>query len=462
MALTSGAGSRTRRGRGRRSFEARADIHLSAKQANIFVWGWQPEARFRDAVCGRRFGKTFLGVREILRAARLASEWGVSADDEIWYAAPTFRQAKRVFWRRLKQALPGTWLAGKPNESECVIHLLSGHVIRLVGLDAFDNLRGSGLFFVLVDEWADCPPAAWVEVLRPMLSTCRYVRDGVEQRGGHALRMGTPKGFNHCYESFVAGQPGGEPDHKSWIYSSLQGGQVPAEEIARARAVMDARSFRQEYEAGFEQFAGRVYYAFERAHSLRACAFDARLPVLVGVDFNINPMSAVVCQQHGDALWLVDEIVLPTSNTGELAREIVRRFGRAGFDPLKPELAHISVFPDPAGAQRRTSAAGQTDIGILQAAGLSVLALEAHPRVRERVNLTNAWFCNAEGRRLLFVDPRCVKTIECLEKLCYREGSGEPDKSGGFDHLPDALGYLLCTRAALAGKAVVGRFEMGR
>jgi hypothetical protein len=32
-----------------------------------------------------------------------------------------------------------------------------------------------------------------------MLSTCRYVREGVEQRGGHALRIGTPKGFNHCY-----------------------------------------------------------------------------------------------------------------------------------------------------------------------------------------------------------------------------------------------------------------------
>jgi len=36
-------------------------VALTPKQANIFVWGSQPKARFRDAVCGRRFGKTFLG-----------------------------------------------------------------------------------------------------------------------------------------------------------------------------------------------------------------------------------------------------------------------------------------------------------------------------------------------------------------------------------------------------------------
>ena len=34
-------------------------VKLTPKQANIYLWGWQPDARFRDAVCGRRFGKTF-------------------------------------------------------------------------------------------------------------------------------------------------------------------------------------------------------------------------------------------------------------------------------------------------------------------------------------------------------------------------------------------------------------------
>jgi hypothetical protein len=425
----------------------RSELRLTPKQANIYAWGWQPQARFRDAVCGRRFGKTYLGVAEILRAARLAKEWQVPADDEIWYAAPTFRQARRVFWRRLKNALPTGWLAGRANETECSLPLKSGHVIRLVGLDAFDNLRGSGLFFVLVDEWADCPYAAWEAVLRPMLSTCRYVVHGQRRHGGHALRLGTPRGFNHCYASFLAGQAGGAADHRSWIYTSLAGGNVPAAEIAAARASMDPRTFRQEYEASFEHFAGRVYYAFERSASVRACAVDPLLPLHIGMDFNINPMSAVVLQeQAGGELWLVDEIVLPTSNTGEMADEIALRFGRPGFEPGQLELGHVTIYPDPAGAQRRTSAQGKTDISILREKGFRVLALEAHPLVRDRINLVNSRFLSADGTRSLFVDPRCHRTIECLEKLCYRAGSNEPDKASGFDHLPDALGYFLYTK----------------
>jgi len=210
-------------------------VKLTPKQANIYVWGFQPEARFRDAVCGRRFGKTFLGKAEMRRAARLAADWGVSVEDEIWYGAPTFKQAKRVFWRRLKQAIPEAWRAHRPNETECSITLKSGHVMRVVGLDNYDNLRGSGLFFVLVDEWADCPWEAWEEVLRPMLSTCQYTLPGGELRkGGHALRIGTPKGFNHCYDTYLDGRPGHEPDHKSWLYTSLDGGNVPAEELEAA------------------------------------------------------------------------------------------------------------------------------------------------------------------------------------------------------------------------------------
>ena len=133
-----------------------APVQLTNKQANIYVWGFQPDARFRDAVCGRRFGKTFLGKAEMRRAARLAAEWGVSVEDEIWYAAPTQKQARRVFWRRLKQAIPPEWRESKPNETDMLITLKSGHLIRCVGLENYDDLRGSGLFFVLVDEWADC------------------------------------------------------------------------------------------------------------------------------------------------------------------------------------------------------------------------------------------------------------------------------------------------------------------
>ncbi|QMV32399.1 terminase large subunit [Ralstonia phage Hyacinthe] len=424
-------------------------INLTPKQANIYCWGFQPESRFRDAVCGRRFGKTFLGVKELRRAAQLAAKWNVSTEDEIWYAAPTFKQAKRVFWRRLKKAIPRSWMESRPNESECYIALRSGHVIRIVGLDSYDNLRGSGLFYVLVDEWADCPYEAWEEVLRPMLSTCKYWIDGQQYVGGHALRIGTPKGFNHCYETYVMGQPGGKADHKSWLYTSLQGGNVPESEIQVAREQMDARAFRQEYEASFENYSGRVYYGFDRRQSVKPCKFDPARGVHIGMDFNVNPMSATVFQEQDDGeIWQVDEIVIPTSNTDEMADEIVTRYGRASFEPGKLTVDHITVYPDPAGAQRRTSAQGRTDIGILRSRGFKVVAMATHPLVRDRINVVNAKIQSADGKRHMFVDTSCKQSIKCYEQLCYKEGTNDPDKEAGLDHLPDAAGYYIYGRFA--------------
>jgi hypothetical protein len=126
-----------------------------------------------------------------------------------------------------------------------------------------------------------------------------------------------------------------------------------------------------------------------------------------------------------------------------MADEIARRYGRPGHTP---GLGHITVYPDPAGAQRRTSAQGQTDLGILRAKGFTVVAADSHPRVRDRINLVNARFEAADGRRRAFVDPRCRQSIRCYEQLSYRDGTGEPDKEAGLDHLPDATGYYFYTR----------------
>ncbi len=379
---------------------------------------------------------TFLMAEEIRRAARLAIRSGVGTENEIWYGAPTFVQAKRVMWARLKKSIPTRWLSGSPNETSCAMRLRSGHMIRVVGLDAFENLRGSGLWFFGGDEWADCRPEAWSEVIRPMLSTSR----------GHALFIGTPKGFDHFRDAYLLGQPGGDPAYRSFLFTTLDGGNVPPEEVVAAQQQLDPRTFRQEYGASFESYAGRVIYAFSRADHVRRFGYDASRPLHIGMDFNINPMSATVWQEEGDSTRQIDEIILPTSNTDELTAEIIRRYGRTGFDPSVQTVDHITIYPDPAGAQRRSSAGGRTDIGILKEAGFHVVTTAAHPPVRDRINLMNRQFLSADGVRRAFIDASCVRSIEAYERLVYREGTSDPDKSTGHDHLVDASGYYLFGR----------------
>lgn len=426
-------------------------IQLTSKQANIYVWGWQPDARFRFAVCGRRFGKTYLGVEEIKRAYRLAIERNCSLDDEIWYGAPTFKQAKRVFWGRLKRFFPADWIAGI-NNTEAVITTVSGHVIRIVGLDDPDALRGSGLWFFIGDEWDDAKAEVWSEVVRPMLAT------STQRGGGHALFIGTPKGFGKMYDGYVAGQPGDkrEPDVLSWKYNSIEGGNIPAEEVERARRTLDARTFRQEYEASFETFAGRIYYSFDRRFTVKARAYDPKLPVHIGMDFNINPMTATVWQETtgndgGLVSWQIDEIVIPTADTAVMAAEVKNRYARESFDPANPKLDHITIYPDASGQARRTSAGGATDVSILREAGFSVVVAGQNPPVRDRINIVNGRLEAADGIRRAFIDPRCTKSIEAMERQLYKEGTSEPDKTTGHDHCNDATGYYMFARFGLGG-----------
>lgn len=407
-------------------------VALTPKQANIYVWGWQKTARFRDAVCGRRFGKTFLGKAEMQRAARLAMTWDVSIEDEIWYAAPTFKQAKRVFWRRLKQAIPKEWRAGKPNETECSITLVSGHVLRIVGLDNYDNLRGSGLFFLLVDEWADCPWEAWEEVLRPMLSTCKFTVDGELYEGGHVLRIGTPKGFNHCYDTWLDGQEGRRPDCKSWLYTSVQGGNVPEAEIDAARRTMDPKTFRQEYEASFENYQGVVYYCFDRRKNHTAEQIVPDEALHVGMDFNVGKMAAVVFVIRDGLPRALDELT-EVFDTPAMIEKLQSRF--PGHS--------ITVYPDASGQNRKTSNASESDLSLLRAAKFTVVVDDANPGVKDRINSLNAMLCNTYGdRRLLVNTDNCQKFTTSLERQVYNEKS-EPDKKAGFDHPNDAGGYFI-------------------
>jgi len=406
-------------------------VALTPKQANIYCWGWQKSARFRDAVCGRRFGKTFLGKAEMRRAARLAMDWNVSVEDELWYAAPTFKQAKRVFWRRLKQAIPKAWRAGRPNETECSITLISGHVLRIVGLDNYDNLRGSGLFFLLVDEWADCPWVAWEEVLRPMLSTCKFFVDGELYEGGHVLRIGTPKGFNHCYDTFLDGQ-GKADDCKSWLYTSLQGGNVPAAEIEAARRTMDPRTFRQEYEASFENYQGVIYYCFDRRHNHTDETIKRGDALHIGMDFNVGKMAAIVYVIRDGEPRALDELT-DVFDTPAMIEKIKARFAGHG----------ITVYPDASGKNRKTSNASESDISLLRAAGFSVTVDDANPAVKDRINSLNAMLCNTYGERRLKVNTKkCPKLTISLERQVYDE-KGQPDKEGDFDHPNDAAGYMV-------------------
>lgn len=385
-------------------------MNLTKPQTLIF----QDDARFRVIVAGRRFGKTFLSTAELIRAA-------VSGEERnCWYIAPTYKAAKEIAWQMLLQAIPPEYIV-KTNETALSLHLVNGSTISLKGAEKPDNLRGRALDFCVLDEFADMRKEAWYEVIRPSLS----------DRRGSAIFIGTPKGRNHFYDLWTKGadKDDGWAAHQ---YTTLEGGNVEQDEIQAARQDLDERTFEQEYEARFVNYSGIIYYNFNREESVRRYEGNTDR-ILIGMDFNLDPMSAVVMVRNGNVLHAFDEIVIFGSNTDEMADEIRRRYGRK----------NVTIYPDPACRQRKTSAGGRTDLSILQNAGFEVKVRNSHSAIRDRINAVNSRLRSADGIRQLFVDPKCKKTIESLERQTYKEGTTQVNKDDGFDHMNDALGYAV-------------------
>ena len=385
---------------------------LSLKQREIV----DAPQRFKVAICGRRFGKTTLAIWLMCREA-------AQPNKEIFFIAPTYRQAKMIAWKKLKKKLIDLRWVKKINETDLSLTLKNNSTISLKGADGgAQNLRGVGLDAVIMDEAAIIDEEAWTEVLRPALA----------DKQGWALFISTPAGMNWLKDLYDLAEEFPE-EWKSFQFTSLEGGNIPQAEIEAARRTLDERTFRQEFMATFETFSGRIFYAFERAKNVKNFVGDIPDELHIGCDFNVSVMCATVGIKLADGFHIIDEIRMLSSNTDELVDEIKTRY------PGKK----IVVYPDPAGQARKTSASGKTDHTILRMAGFRVLAPNSHNAVRDGINAVNALLCSSSGQHRLFVDPKCRYVIESLEKFCYKENSNQPDKDSGFDHMADALRYCI-------------------
>ena len=371
--------------------------------------------RFKVVIAGRRFGKTHLSVRELCKAAK-------EPEREVWYVAPTYKQAKMIVFKKLRKKLISLRWVEKINETNLSFELKNGSTISLKGADNYDSLRGVGLDYLVLDEFADIDPEAWYETLRPTLA----------DKMGSALFIGTPKGMNWAKDLYDMAEE--YPNEwKSFQFTTIEGGQVTPEEVEAARRSLDIRTFRQEFEATFETFSGRIFYAFDRKYNVKSWESELPREIHIGMDFNIDPMSAIVAVRQGNVLHVIDEIKIYGSNTDEMVDEIKTRYAKMA----------ITVYPDPAGKAGSTKAGGRTDHSILRTAGFTVKAPHSHNAVRDGVNAVNAKLRSSNGVTTLFVDPKCKYAIECLEKQTYKEGTSIPDKDSGFDHMNDALRYMV-------------------
>lgn len=409
-------------------------FNLSSPQFDVFT----SKARFRVVVSGRRFGKTHLATTVLLCKAVEAKQ------QRCWYVAPSYRQAKQIAWLMLKRSLPAS-LIKRVNESDLTLELFNDSTISLRGADNFDSLRGVGLNFIVMDEFADIKPEAWFEVLRATLS----------DTGGAALFLGTPKGRNWAYDLYQRGLDPQEPHWAAFSYTTIEGGNVPPEEVEIARRELDELTFNQEYNASFVNFEGRVYYPFfiETHTAPLRTLYNPRAPLAFCFDFNVEPGVAAVCQEavlpnglQGTAV--LGEVYIPrNSNTPAVCRKLIADWGQ--------HQGSVVCYGDASGGSRGSAKVAGSDWDLIRAefrsapfaARVSYRVPTANPPERARVNSVNSRLTSDAGDIRLMVDPahapHIVKDLEGVALL--KGGSGEIDKKGdpSLTHISDALGYYV-------------------
>ncbi len=263
------------------------------------------KARYKVVAAGRQSGKTtyarLAGALEVL-ADTSHGGTALTTEHEVGYIFPTFEQAKKVVWPRLKEI--GVQLGATPYEQTGLLVFPNGRRLRLLGADNPDSLRGLTWSYVILDEFKDMDPELFDEIILPGLSVCR----------GGALFIGTPKkGRPHFRKLWKFAHSGVDPEWEAFQFNSTDSPFFdPTTPLKAAQRGVSSDIIAQEYEAKFLDEAGVTF---------------------AGKDFPINPNEP----PEGDWAIAVDLAGFSTeargkekSKTDEMAIAIVK-VHRAGW-----------------------------------------------------------------------------------------------------------------------------------
>jgi hypothetical protein len=310
---------------------------------------------------------------------------------------------------------------------EYTLHLPQGDTkILCRSFENWSRIIGLNLAWVLADE---------IDTVTPAIANKAFPKILGRLRSGNVRQFAaasTPEGFRWMWNTFGSDDAKARADRHLIKMRTVDNPHLPADFIERLQANYDPSLLKAYLDGEFVNLTtGQVYDRFDRSkHVLAAMPDISNEPLRVGVDFNVGNMSAVIAIRQGSTLLVVDEIS-GAHDTDALAQSIKSRY----------PTHRIYVYPDASGGNRSTNAA-QTDIQILESYGMSNQSPRSNPPVRDRVAAVQALLENGKGQVRLQVAGSCRKVIECLELQSYNE-KGDPDKDAGYDHMNDALGYII-------------------
>jgi len=327
------------------------------------------------------------------------------------------------------------------------------------------NLRGPGLHGVVIDEVRDQHPDLWPLVIRSMLSVTK----------GWASFISTPNGFDEFFDMYEAAAS--KKDWARWQAPSVINPYFTQEEYEAARADMTDAQFRQEVMAEFLDLTKGKAYKFTDANisevtPFRTSDFDRvmsdNLPVVIGMDFNLNPMSWTLGQTDGNRWHWFDEVYLEDSDTQEASEALIHKLSYYKARNLLRSSPQLIICGDATAKAGQRAAAGRSDYDIvlqkLKSAGFSFVNVtpESNPPVRDRVNAVNQKFKNAAGDILCTISrKRCPELVKDCQRVVWKSpGILDQTRDPMRTHPTDSIGYPICELTPIKPINNVGKLRV--
>lgn len=223
------------------------ELNFSLHPAQMEVF--KADKKFSVVVAGRRFGKSYMSaIKCLVEGIKETNDKGYDLrHKDVWYIAPTFQQGKDIMWGLLKDL--GKDIIESTVENTATIRLINGRRILIKGSDRPDTLRGAGLGFAVLDEYASMRANVWEEIILPTLTDVE----------GGALFIGTPAGKNHFYDLYKESEADDSGDWGSWHFNTTDNPTLNKKLVETFKKKMSTHAFKQEFEASFEATGSGIF-----------------------------------------------------------------------------------------------------------------------------------------------------------------------------------------------------------
>jgi hypothetical protein len=401
------------------------------------------KARFRVAVCGRRFGKSTMAGKD-LEVKLLPGNY----KRRFWIVGPTYDLGEkefRVVWddmivrlqlgrdKRVKKSY-------SKKQGDMYIEFPWGSRVEVRSADHPESLVGDALDGVIMSEAAKHKQETWERFIRPALA----------DRLGFADFPTTPEGYNWLYELWAFGQNPDIPEYASWKFPSWGNPHVYPEgrtdpEIRLLERTTAPEWFMQEIGADFASFVGKIFPEWDETRHVRKHKFNPAWPNYIAFDWGYtNPLAAIEFQVSP-----MDEV-------------FVWREHYLAYTTLERHIEILKGRPQPEGYHLDLAFGDAADPEAALVVGTKLIPCLADPEAktnwRQGIDLMRSFMRMREvgtadeyGTPLekpgFFVDNECVNVISELNNYRAKDpikGQNVPELGVKMrDHAIDALRYGL-------------------